>query len=80
MASKGTSKEAKGGKKALGRLALKEKIRGLKARQDSVLSGDDPKAIRKHRRHIHSLRRRLRKAAAAEAAAKKQEAPAAPAQ
>jgi hypothetical protein len=47
--------------KGIGRHALKEKIRKLRAERDTVLSTSDRKGIHKYRRRMKTLRRRLRK-------------------
>ena len=47
--------------KGIGRHALKEKIRKMRARRDEVLGTGDRKKIVLHRRRLKSLRRRLRK-------------------
>ena len=42
--------------------SLKSKIKTLKAKRDEALEAKDSKALKKVRRHIHSLKRRLHKA------------------
>lgn len=47
----------------LDKTAIKGRIRDLKTRRDAAMTGGDDALRNRHRREIHRLRRRLRKAA-----------------